>query len=359
MPAPVGRDLEKTSAQLLSWLAARLEEASDLEIGELTGPGSTGFSSDTLLFDLSYRREGQRETRGLVARIKPTGFQLFPEYDLEAQFKIMDALGPTDVAVPRMLFEERSGDVIGAPFYLMERIEGKAPADNPPYTAEGWLLEMSAKEQSALWHGYVSSLAAIHRLDPTLLGLDFLARPDLGRTPVEQELRYYEDFYHWTYPEGDHPTVEPSLAWLKANQPPPPDVPKLCWGDSRIGNMLFRGSECVAVLDWEMARIGDPTMDLAWGLFCDRYHAEGNGYPRLRGFPERAETISLYESLSGRRVEHLEYYEVLAGMRFSVILIRLAKQFKHLGAMPEEATFEIDNPVSNLHRKQLEEMGLI
>jgi aminoglycoside phosphotransferase (APT) family kinase protein len=108
-----------------------------------------------------------------------------------------------------------------------------------------------------------------------------------------------------------------------------------------------------------MARIGDPTMDLAWGLFCDRYHAEGNGYPRLRGFPKRAETISLYESLSGRRVEHLEYYEVLAGMRFSVILIRLAKQFKHLGAMPEEATFEIDNPVSNLHRKQLEEMGLI
>jgi aminoglycoside phosphotransferase (APT) family kinase protein len=357
MPAPVGRDLDETRAQLLEWLPARLPGASELSIGELTGPGGTGFSSDTLLFDLAYRVDGEPKSRGLVVRIKPTGFQLFPDYDLEAQFAIMKALGPTDVAVPVMLWEETSGDVIGAPFYVMEQIEGHAPADNPPYTAEGWLREMSAPEQSELWHGYLRSLAAIHRLDPVELGLGFLARPELGATPLEQELRYYEDFYRWAYPEGDHPTVEPSLAWLKANLPPQPAEPLLCWGDSRIGNMLFRGSECVAVLDWEMARLGDPTMDLAWGLFCDRYHAGGNGLPRLPGFPERAETIALYEELAGRTAEHVEYYEVLAGMRFSVILIRLAKQLKHNGLIPEDLPFEIDNPVANLHRRELEALG--
>ncbi len=100
-------------------------------------------------------------------------------------------------------------------------------------------------------------------------------------------------------------------------------------------------------------------MDLGWGLFMDRYHSEGNDQPRLPGFPSREETIALYEERTGRTALHLEYFEILAGMRFSVILIRLAKQFKHNGLMPEDTNFEIDNPVSNLHRKQLEALGLL
>ena len=73
----------------------------------------------------------------------------------------------------------------------------------------------------------------------------------------------------------------------------------------------------------------------------------------------REETIATYERLSGRTAEHVEYYEVLAGMRFTVILISLAKQFKHYEIMPKDVDFEINNPVANLHRKELEALGIL
>ena len=123
--------------------------------------------------------------------------------------------------------------------------------------------------------------------------------------------------------------------------------------------MIFQGPRCAAVIDWEMARLGDPMMDLAWGLFLDRYHTEGNGQPKIPGFFTREETIAYYVGQSGTSAENVEYYEILAGMRFTVILIRLARQMKHYEVMPEDVNFEIDNPVSNLHRKQLEALGVL
>jgi aminoglycoside phosphotransferase (APT) family kinase protein len=294
-----------------------------------------------------------------VVRVHPSGFQIFPEYDLHAQYAIMKALGDTNVPVPEMLWEEPSGEILGQPFYVMEKVDGIAPADHPPYTAEGWLKELSPEEQRVLWQDYLEALANIHRLDPRALGLEFLAKPELGRSPIDQELRYYEDYYRWAYDGREHPVVEPSLAWLKENRPTGPEELCLCWGDARIGNMIFRENRCVAVIDWEMARLGDPSMDLAWGLFLGRYHAEGNGHPPLPGFPSREETIAIYEDLVGRSAQDVEYYEVLAGMRFSVILIRLAKQLEHYELMPEGSGFQENNPVANLHRKQLEALGVL
>lgn len=360
MPAPIGRDLEAIRRRLEAWFASVLPaDASGIEVGEVGGPGGTGFSSDTLIFDLCYRSGGVNVERGLVARIKPSGFQLFPEYDLPSQYAVMHALRDSGIPVPAMLWEERTGDAIGDPFYVMEKNDGLCPADNPPYTAEGWLKQMSREDQSTLWNGYIDILVKIHALDPAELKLDFLAKPELGQTPLDQELAYYENFYRWAYPEGGHPCVDPSLAWLRENRPPEPEIKSLVWGDARIGNMIFQGPHCAAVIDWEMARLGDPMMDLAWGLFLGRFHAEGMGYPMLPGFLNREETIERYVALSGTSAEHVEYYEILAGMRFTVILIRLGRQMKHYEVMPQDANFEIDNPVSNLHRKQLEAIGVL
>jgi aminoglycoside phosphotransferase (APT) family kinase protein len=134
--------------------------------------------------------------------------------------------------------------------------------------------------------------------------------------------------------------------------------PSLSWGDARIGNMIFQRGRCVAVLDWEMARLMDPMMDLAWGLFLERYHTEGSNLERLPGFVDRKQTISLYEDIAGEPVHDLEYYELLAGMRFTVILTRLAQQLMNQGFLPDDTDFEWNNPVSNLHAKQLIEMGI-
>ncbi len=360
MPAPVGRDLGKFRTQLEAWFPTVLpDDASHVKVGEIGGPGGTGFSSDTVIFDLDYRSDGRDVHRGLVVRIQPTGFQIFPEYDLPAQYNVMKALRDTDVPVPTMLWQELTGDVIGSTFYVMEKIEGLCPADNPSYTVEGWLKEMSAEGQAELWQGYIETLAKVHALDPVELKLDFLNKPELGDTSLDQELAYYENYYQWAYPSGGHPTIEPALAWLRANRPPPPEKLRLVWGDARIGNMIFQGTRCAAVIDWEMARLGDPIIDLAWGLFLTRYHTEGGGRPNLPGFPTREETIERYVECSGNSADNVEYYEILAGMRFSVILIRIAQQLKHYEFMPEDSTFEIDNPVSNLHRKQLEAIGVL
>ena len=149
------------------------------------------------------------------------------------------------------------------------------------------------------------------------------------------------------------------LAWLRANQPKETMPPVLSWGDARIGNMLFQQGHCAAVLDWEMARLGDARMDLAWGLFLERYHTEGNNVERLPGFKNREETLALYEEMAGVAVENIGWFEVLAGMRFSVILARLAQQLMDQDFLPKDTDFEWNNPVSNLHGKQLEELGIV
>ena len=128
----------------------------------------------------------------------------------------------------------------------------------------------------------------------------------------------------------------------------------LVWGDSRIGNMIFRDFRCVAVLDWEMVTLGNPIEDLGWWLFVDRHHSEGLEAPRLPGFPSREQTVARYEERVGRRVENLEYYEIFAGFRFGVIMIRLAQQMVEYGLMPAESDFETNNIVTRLLAKLLD-----
>ena len=102
--------------------------------------------------------------------------------------------------------------------------------------------------------------------------------------------------------------------------------------------------------------LGSPELDLAWWLFIDRHHSEGVGVERLPGFPGREATVARYEELSGHEVQHLHYYQVFAGFRFSVIMARLAQQMVKYEVMDEETgrNFEINNTVTRLLAKILE-----
>ena len=132
----------------------------------------------------------------------------------------------------------------------------------------------------------------------------------------------------------------------------------LSWGDARIGNQIFDDSGCIAVIDWEMATLGNPAADLAWFLFVDRHHGEGIGVPRLEGLPERDETIARWEELTGLDARStIDYYEVWAAFRFSVIMIRLGNQFKHYELIEQESDFHLNNTVSGLLTKVLDERG--
>ncbi len=355
MPPPRKRDLESDRRQLVAWLGTKLPDASDLGVSELVGPETSGFSNDTLLFDLEYRQQGRREQEPLVVRIQPTGYQVFPEYDMGLQFRTMEKLAKTDVPVPRMRWLEEDSGVLGAPFYVMSQVRGRVPPDNPPYHAGGWMTEISPAERAAIWWGGIECIARIHRLDYRALGFGFLDKPELGATPLDQHLSYYRRYLEWAARGLPQPTAEAALEWLQKHQPGgEPTV--LSWGDARIGNIIFDGTTPAAVLDWEMVGLGSPTMDFAWQIFLDKHHSVGIETPRLEGFPGYEETVERYEQLSGQRVEHLHYYEVFAGFRFAVIMMRLAQQMVEYEVLAADAgrAFELNNTVTRLLAKTLE-----
>jgi aminoglycoside phosphotransferase (APT) family kinase protein len=353
LPAPRGRDFEKTRQQLAEWLHGKLPRATELVVSELSGPAATGFSNDTLLFELESVEDGRREHRALVARIEPTGFGVFPVYDLTLQYRVMAALRRTDVPVPQMFWFEPDKSLLGAPFYVMERIAGRIPTDNPPYHAGGWITEITPEERFAIWTSGVDTLAAIHRCDAAKLGIDFLDAPPPGADTVAWQLEYWKRYADWVTGERKFPTLDAGWQWLLANRPPPSQRRDLCWGDSRVGNMIFRDRRCVAVLDWEMASLGPGEMDLGWFLFMDRHHCEGVETPRLAGFPDRAATIARWEAGVGRRAEHVAFWEAFCAWRFSVVMARIGDQLESFGMLPPEADFAANNTASRLLAKTL------
>jgi len=354
MPLAEGRDLDSARRQLTGWLAAQMPRAKDLHLSELSGPPSTGFSNETLLFDCAWSEDGTERRSGLVARIKATAFQVFPEYDVERQYRVMKVLGEkTDLPVPRVHGYEADESILGAPFFLMERIDGEVPSDSPPYHITGWVTEIQPEERARLWWSGVEVLARIHRLDWRSLGLGFLDMPGSGATALERQLDYYERYLRWASRREPAPAISTAFEWLRRHRPRGAEQMTLCWGDSRLGNMMFRDFRCVAVLDWEMATLGSPEMDLAWWLFFDRHHSEGCDTPRLAGFPGRDETLARYRELTGFATDHVEYYEIFAAFRFAVIMVRVGQGLIAAGILPADSDFETNNTAINLLAKML------
>lgn len=355
MPLP-RRDLAETHARLVPWLRGRLHGAADLRVSEFEGSGTTGFSNDTLLFAASWREGASERSERLVLRIEPSGLRVFPEYDLGLQYRVMERLARTDVPVPRVLWQEPDAGVLGGPFYVMERVDGRIPDDSPTYHTAGWMTEASEAERASIWWSGVECLARIHRLDWRELAL--LPEPPAGKSALDAQLDYWDRYLEWVS-EGDrsrYPLSEAGLAWLRRHRPGGEPV-ALCWGDARLGNMIFRGGRCVAVLDWEMASLGSPEQDLAWWLFFDEHHSAGAGAPRLAGLPSREETIARYRAAGGVEPRHLDYYDLFAAFRFSAVMARLGQQFRVYGLMPVEADFDRNNTCTRMLEARLERLG--
>jgi hypothetical protein len=155
VPAPKERDLEQTRKDLEAWLATRLPEATDVRVGELSGPGTTGFSSDTLIFDARWRSGGADANESLVARLRPSGMTVFPEYDIARQYRIQEILEQSGIPTAPMRWLEEDERFLGAPFYVMGRVDGRIPTDTPPYHTGGWVTEIepAEPEPTVSWSG--------------------------------------------------------------------------------------------------------------------------------------------------------------------------------------------------------------
>ena len=339
-------DLDSIHVTLTEWLGSKLPTAQALTLSPLRKPG-LGFSNETLLGELSWREDGEDRSEGLVFRLEPTAFLVFPEYDLPRQVRVMQCLGETETPVPVIRWLEEDEQILGRPFYVMQEIEGEIPSDVPFYHSSGFCVDATPARREQIWWGGLETLAGIHALDWEAVGLDFLGVPAGGSGPIDQQLDYYGRFLQWARGDEPQPILDAALVWLRENRYSPKRV-TLCWGDARLPNLIFRDGKVVGVLDWEMAFLGDPEADLAWWLFLDWHHSEGNGTPRLEGFPGREETIRRYEELTGWQVEQLLYNEVLAGFRFGVIMVSIYRNMRERGVSLAGATSPIIRRLASL-----------
>lgn len=351
MPIPQQRDQEQSRKQLATWFAGVLAADGDVELSEFRGPGATGFSNETIITDATWSAGGAQQSQTFVVRVAPTGYALFPDAAFETQQRLLEVLAPTPVPVPTVLFTETDPAVLGAAFFVMAFIEALVPSDNPPYTLDGWLKEATAEVQERVWWGAIDTIAEVAALDYDALDLPPLLQG------LQAQLDYYEAFMAAVENSEELAVARRAFAWLTANVPAD-DGTVLCWGDSRIGNVMFSPTgDRLAVVDWEMAVLGSPSQDLAWAWFLDRHHSEGMGVDRLSGFPSKEETVARFEARSGRSARAFDYYEVFAGFRFCVIMGRLSVIFKDWGLLDADNDMAQDNAVTRVTTAILDEKG--
>ncbi|MDT7655768.1 MAG: hypothetical protein QOF38_483 [Pseudonocardiales bacterium] len=108
-----------------------------------------------------------------------------------------------------------------------------------------------------------------------------------------------------------------------------------------------------AVLDWEMVALASRELELGWWLFLIRHHTEGIGLPLPEGIPDAAESIARYEQITGHQVRDIDYYEIFAGTRLAIIMVRAAHMMITAGLLPPDATMAVNNPASQLVAKLL------
>lgn len=331
-------DLDALRERLQDWLGVHVGAAEPPRVYNVTRPAHSGMSSISVLFDLDWSRDGQRHTEHLVARLAPeeTAFPVFPGYDLQRQFDVMAAVRDhSTVPVPAVRWVETSSGPLGCPFLVMERAEGTVPVDNPPYVFGGWLYEMGDEERRAVGSAGVRVLAEIHAIEDPASQIPSLGGTD-GTSGLRRHFENERAYYEWTRREDGLriPVLERAFDWLEAYWPAEPSSDVLCWGDARIGNIMYDGTTPVAVLDWESAALAPREVDLGW--FICFHHifqdiAEQFSFPGLPGFLRRSEVVADYEKTAGVEVRDLDFYLVYAALRHGIVMSQIERRRIHFG----------------------------
>jgi len=352
------RDPVQLRQSLRAWLAEQLPAGAGPELSQVTSPSTSGMSSETLLFDATWREAGAARSGAFVARVEPDpgDCPIFPVYDLEAQFELLRIVRErSKVPVPRVRWLERDAGYLGAPFFVMDRVEGRVPLDLMPYTFGSWLLDGSPEQRRQLQEASVGLLAELHGIDASSPDLAFLDFDLPGETPLRRHLENQRRYYEWVRGSRRHPLLEASFDWIEAHWPADEGESIVSWGDSRIGNVLYEGFEPVAVLDWEMAALGPRELDLGWMIFMHCFFdeiARSADKPGMPDFMRPEDVVASYEARTGHRVRNLDFYQVYAALRHGIVLTRVHERRVHFGEgeWPED----VDSVI--YHRPTLERM---
>lgn len=345
---------EGLARPLAKYFAAQLPNAENLQIANIDmPPADSGFSAENFFVDLQWFEDSAPQAARYVVR-RQAKKAMFARKSFSQERRIQDVLScKTDLPVPKIIAYEDDESVLGGRFYVMECIPGKTPPAVSPHEL-GMLAEMSERARRKLWFSGLTAMGRLHRLDPFELGLDFVSDPAEDGSQLTSLLDYWEQHYLDSCVTScggkPLPLMVEAMAWLRANAPEEKDV-RLQWGDSRNGNMLFDDEQnCVGIVDWELASLGNPLQDLAYWTYSDDHfiHIAENG--ALPGWPTLDETIAAYEEASGLTVDRklFQYYRLLAAYWIVCTLSQMIAIKKEVGQFPAEMeiTEESFTPVS-------------
>ena len=359
-PTTFTRDLEQTRKAFETWLGERRPDVDAVRVSDLVIPESTGMSSETLLFDAVWTEEGRERVEPFVARVAPdpANVPVFREYDLAGQFAMMRQVAlHTSVPVPRVHWLERDPAVLGAPFFVMERRYGRVPPDLMPYPFGGnWLFDASPAEQRTLQDATIAVLAELHAIDEPAARFPFLDLQRPEPTALGRHVADWEDYYRWIVADGlRSPLIEACLAWLHDHWPAHDSGAVFNWGDSRVGNVMYRDFRPIAVLDWEMAAIAPPELDLTYCIYLHRMFedaASRYGGAGMPSFMTRDDVLAEYERLTGHTPRDFEWYAFWNATRYAMISARIGRRSARFGEAP--LPDDIDDVIMN--RDALERM---
>ena len=273
-----------------------------------------GQSNPTFFVTLGVRR--------MVMRKKPAGVTLPSAHAVDREYRVLTALADTDVPAPRTLLYSDDESIVGTPFYLMERLEGRVFHDTS-------LPGVAPAEREAMYFDMARTLAKLHDIDPVTAGLG-----DFGRASgyFERQIRRWSKQYElarWR----DLPDVERLIDWLPKHMPAD-DAGRICHGDFRIGNLMFHPREprVIGVLDWELSTLGQPLADVAFSAlpfvtFPQEYGGlRGLDLPAL-GIPSCAAYVEAY--FASRKTRERE---ALAPFHTAFAFFRMAVIFEGIAA---------------------------
>ena len=265
----------------------------------------------------------QYPDRELVLRKPPVGTKAASAHDMKREFLIQSRLQPVYPLVPTMIALCVDQAVMGSDFYVMERVVGDIFRRDVP---EG----VTPADVSVMAESLINGLVQLHAVDASIL-----AELNKGPGYVQRQVEGWSKRYRNALTD-DVPNGEKVMAWLEANRPD--DVAScVIHGDWRIDNVVFdlKAARIVGVLDWELATVGDPLMDLGSALayWVDRDDEPGFAALRrqpshLPGMPTREEFVQKYLQLSGRRCDEFTFYEVFGLFRLAVIIQQIWARYR-------------------------------
>lgn len=368
-PPPADLKLQRSSRDpstlptlLADWLASLLPGGADPVVVLHSGVDANGMSSETLILDATWSEDGQQRVGRYVARVAPAAedFPVFETYALQDQYDAMRIVGEqTDVPVPTVRWMEPTGTVLGTPFFLMDRVDGVVPQDVLPYNlGDNWLFDASTDDQRRLQDTTVDVIARLHAIPDAATTFGFLDPARHGRegmTLIQRNLARTRAWYEFaTRDIGRSPLAERGLAWLAANLPDTDDADAvLCWGDARIGNVIYDDFTPVGVLDWEMAAIGPRELDVSWIIFAHMVFESIAGAFEMPGMPRflcEEDVVATYEQVSGESLGDLTWYHVYNALQWCIVFMRTGARSIHFGEIERPDDIE-----TLMHHKPLME----